>query len=194
MILGLTGGIGSGKSLCSRWFEVRGVPVVDADVIARELLAPQSALLPEIQSALGAELVEHGVLNRVALRAKIFNDDTARLKLNAIMHPAIRAEILRQLETARAQSALVLLSAPLLVENGLAALCDAVMVVDVQESTQIQRTTERDGCDEAQVRAIMASQCTRSKRLSVANFVVNNDGTVEQTHAQLSVFASKALW
>lgn len=193
MILGLTGGIGSGKSLCSRWFEVRGVPVVDADVIARELLAPQSALLPEIQSALGAELVEHGVLNRAALRTKIFNDDTARLKLNAIMHPAIRAEILRQLETARAQSALVLLSAPLLVENGLAALCDAVMVVDVQESTQIQRTTERDGCDEAQVRAIMASQCTRSKRLSVANFVVNNDGTVEQTHAQLSVFASKAL-
>lgn len=194
MILGLTGGIGSGKSLCSRWFETRGVPVVDADVIARELLAPQSALLPEIQSALGAELVEHGVLNRVALRAKIFNDDTARLKLNAIMHPAIRAEILRQLEVARSQSALVLLSVPLLVENGLTALCDAVMVVDVQESTQIQRTTERDGCDEAQVRAIMASQCTRSKRLSVANFVVNNDGTVEQTHAQLSVFASKALW
>ncbi|MDO4435854.1 MAG: dephospho-CoA kinase [Cardiobacteriaceae bacterium] len=195
MILGLTGGIGSGKSLCSRWFEERGVPIVDADVIARALLAPQSALLPLIAESFGAEVLSaDGSLNRVVLRAKIFANEEARLKLNAIMHPAIREEITKQLKMLQEQSALVILSAPLLVENHLAASCHAVLVVDVPEDVQIERTMQRDGCDESQARAIMASQCSRSKRLSMANFVVDNQGTIAETHAQLHCLSKLLAW
>ena len=174
MIIGLTGGIASGKTLCSVWFAARSVAVIDADIIAREVVANGSPLLQELADVFGRDiLTADGDLNRGVLRARAFIDDAARNRLNAIMQPAIRHRLLQQLQAAPPEP-YRLLSAPLLLENGLDALCDLVLVVDVSAATQLSRGSQRDQQRRDAIAAIIAAQISREERLRHANFIVNN--------------------
>ena len=173
-MVGLTGGIGSGKTTVANLFAKHGITLVDADVIARDAVAIGSPGLAAITEHFGPQVLQNdGSLNRAWLRQQIFADAVAKAWLNALLHPLIRQEILQQLS--QAQSPYVLLVAPLLIENGLTALSDQVLVVDVQPETQIRRTSVRDGVPAGQVEAILAAQCSREQRLAVATQLINND-------------------
>lgn len=172
-IIGLTGGIGSGKTTVSDIFESLGVEVVDADIKAREVVGIGSKALNEIHQRYGDQIIEKsGELNRKALREIIFKDETEKAWLNNLMHPLIRESIVNSL--AQAKSEYVILSAPLLFENGLEKLVNSTLVVDVEESVQQERTSKRDGVDKSQVKAIIDSQIDRAKRLSLAHDVIDN--------------------
>lgn len=172
-IIGLTGGIGSGKTTVSDIFESLGVEVVDADIKAREVVGIGSKALNEIHQRYGDQIIEKsGELNRKALREIIFKDETEKAWLNNLMHPLIRESIVNSL--AQAKSEYVILSAPLLFENGLEKLVNSTLVVDVEESVQQERTSKRDGVDKSQVKAIIDSQIDRTKRLSLAHDVIDN--------------------
>jgi dephospho-CoA kinase len=194
-IVGVTGGIGSGKTTVTRLFEQRGVVVVDADVIARHTLERGSQALQAVRQRYGeVALQADGSLNRAWLRAHIFANPTEKQWLNQLTHPLIRAEIIKQLHAAT--SAYVMLSAPLLIENGLHQLCQRVLVVDVDEATQLQRTAERDQVNPQQVQAIMQAQASRQQRLAHATEVLDNSGSsadlppqVEKLHQLYSALA-----
>lgn len=173
-IVGLTGGIGSGKTTVANQFAALGIQLVDADVVAREVVAPGSAALQAICSHFGVEmLLADGNLNRALLREKVFSNPNDKQWLNQLLHPLIRTQMLQQL--AAATSPYVVLVAPLLLENGLQSLVDQVLVVDVSPETQLQRTTERDKVPASQVEAIMASQCTPEQRRAGATQLLDND-------------------
>ncbi len=173
-IVGLTGGIGSGKTTVANQFAALGIQLVDADVVAREVVAPGSAALQAICSHFGVEMVlADGSLNRALLREKVFSNPNDKQWLNQLLHPLIRAQMLQQL--AAATSPYVVLVAPLLLENGLQSLVDQVLVVDVSPQTQLQRTTARDKVPASQVEAIMASQCTPEQRRAGATQLLDND-------------------
>ena len=199
MVIGLTGGIGSGKTTVANLFAKLGVTLVDADVIARGVVAIGSEALQQIVAKFGADaLLSDGKLNRAWLRSRVFADESAKQWLNAVMHPLIRTEIQRQLNTA--QSAYVLLVAPLLIENGLTALTSQVLVVNVSPATQIRRTCARDQVSISQVEAILAAQCSQSQRLAHADQVIDNDsdgidlsGQVAELHAFYLHLASEKL-
>lgn len=183
-VIGLTGGIGSGKSAASDFLAAKGIDIVDADVVAREVVAPGSECLLAIQQHFGDDVVmPDGSLDRKALRHIVFSDEQQKQWLNQLLHPAIRSRILQQLEASR--SAYVVLAAPLLLENGLEQYCDRVLVIDIPESLQIARTVKRDNTDQQQVEAIMASQLSRRQRLQKADDIVLNDGDLEHLHQQL---------
>lgn len=174
-IVGLTGGIGSGKSTVANWFGEQGVTVVDADIIAREVVAVGEPVLDAIAAYFGPEvLAEDGSLNRSELRQRIFDNPAYRHWLEALLHPLIRERMMTACQLA--DSAYCLLVVPLLVENQLTDLCDRVLVVDVTPEQQIARTMQRDQTDEAQVQAIMASQASREQRLAAADDVIDNNG------------------
>lgn len=178
-IVGVTGGIGAGKTTITQHFQRLGADVIDADVIARELVVPGSQVLAQIHAEFGDDmLAANGELNRAALRALIFKDVEAKAKLNAIMHPAVRERL--HLALAATTSAYVILSAPLLLENNLDALCQRVLVIDVPESVQIERTQIRDKVDADQVRAIIAAQISRTERLKRADDIIDNTQGMEQ--------------
>lgn len=173
-VVGLTGGIGSGKTTVANQFAALGIQLVDADVVAREVVAPGSAALQAICSHFGVEmLLADGNLNRALLREKVFSNPNDKQWLNQLLHPLIRTQMLQQL--AAATSPYVVLVAPLLLENGLQSLVDQVLVVDVSPQTQLQRTTERDKVPASQVEAIMASQCTPEQRRAGATQLLDND-------------------
>ena len=180
LIIGLTGGIGSGKTTITNMFIEKNVNVIDADIIAREVVAPSSPALKKISLHFGHEYIQaNGQLNRSLLRRKIFSSESDKLWLNNLLHPLIRAEIVTQ--TKAATSLYCLLVAPLLIENNLLALVDRVLVVDVNETTQPKRTLERDEQSSAkEVQAIMASQISREKRLAAANDIINNETASHQ--------------
>lgn len=191
-VVGLTGGIGSGKSAATAAFEALGIVVVDADVVAREVVLPGTPCLKQIAAHFGdSVLTENGTLNRKALRHIVFSDAREKDWLNALLHPAIRRELLKQL--AQAQSAYVILSAPLLLENGLQQYCDRVVVVDVPESTQRQRVVRRDDSSEEEVNAIMRSQLSRTERLHQADDVIDNAGTLEALRQQVTALHHRYL-
>ena len=173
--VGLTGGIASGKSTVARLFEALGVPVIDTDVLAREVVAPGEPLLGQIAARFGAGvLAEDGSLNRAALRAIVFSDAAARADLEQLTHPAIRARL-------EALSVVLggpyqLLVIPLLVETGRNTPVDRVLVVDCSEALQIRRLQARDGTTLEQARQILAAQATREARLAMANDVIVNEG------------------
>lgn len=194
MIIGLTGGIASGKTLCSDWFAARSVAVIDADVIAREIVAAGSPLLAELADTFGVEiLTANGSLNRPALRARAFANDTARNRLNTIMQPAIRSHLLQQLQTASSHSPYRILSAPLLLENRLDILCDVILVVDVSTAHQLARGSRRDHQKHDAIAAIIAAQIPRAERLRCANYIIDNDGDITETHAQLLILHRQFL-
>ncbi|WP_066800399.1 dephospho-CoA kinase [Moraxella oblonga] len=196
-IIGLTGGIGSGKTAVSNWFATQGIDIVDADVISRTITAKGSPILTELQKAFGADIVVGGELDRVALRGRIFNNPNAVARLNAITHPAIRAGIHKELS--KTKSPYVILSVPLLLESikgedkGLTALCQRILVVDVPVDVQIKRASQRDGQSQQQILDIISRQIDRATRLAYADDVVDNSGDLEALYAQLAILHDKYL-
>lgn len=184
-VVAITGGIGSGKTTIANQFAALGIEVVDADVIAREVVEPGTPALAAIVSHFGSDILNaQGELDRRALRDRIFNHQEEKLWLNALLHPLIRQEMLRQ--CAAASSPYCLLVVPLLVENRLTGLADRVLVIDVDEETQIERTCRRDGVSRAQAQAILASQANRAERLAAADDVLDNQsGTSETIQARI---------
>lgn len=183
-ILGITGGIGSGKSAATQWFESQGITVIDADIVAREVVEPGRPALQAIQHAFGNwVLLEDGNLDRRALREHIFQFPEARQTLEKITHPAIRQSIIQQLQ--QAESPYVILVSPLLFETNQHELTHHTLLVDADEQTQLQRASQRDGQSEEQIRKIIATQMPRAQKQQLANDVVINDGLLEHLHQQL---------
>lgn len=175
--IGLTGGIASGKSTVAQRFIDLGVPVIDADVAARTVVAPGTPGLADVIKRFGPRVVaENGDLDRHALRDLIFSDPGSRRDLEGILHPLIRADMDQSEE--RAVGPYVVMAIPLLVEGGSRDRVDRVLVVDVDEAMQLQRLRARDGCTLEQAQAILASQASRPARLAAADDVVSNTGTV----------------
>ncbi len=176
MIIGVTGGIASGKSTVARAFAVRGIPWVDADDVAREIVAPGQPALAEIAEHFGHDvLAPNGSLDRRKLRELVFADGEARRQLERITHPRIRQRLAAHMKRLQAQGApYVLLVSPLLFESGQDAMVDRCLVIDVPETIQVTRTAARDDVDEAQARAIVAAQMPREERLARADDVIDN--------------------
>ena len=192
-VVGLTGGIGSGKSAAADAFAALGVSVVDTDVIAHELTAAGGAAMPALVAAFGAEVAAvDGALDRARMRRLVFADPAARERLEAILHPLIRA-----LSAERCRLALspyVILAVPLLVESGTyRERCDRIVAVDCPESLQISRVMARNGLAEAEVRAIMVTQASRAERLAVADDVIANDDDLANLEKQVGELHRKYL-
>ncbi len=180
LTVGLTGGVGCGKSTVARRLREHGIPIIDADEITRELAAPGSPLLERIVEAFGSEVLDaSGCLDRRHLRERVFQDPGARRRLEQILHPAVRREIETRIR-ALPPAPYCVVVVPLLVETGMDTLFDRVVVVDCTPELQVQRVCARDGCPEAQVQAIMASQAPRETRLSKATDVIENNGKLAQ--------------
>lgn len=179
MRVGLTGGVASGKSTVSAILADLGAVVVDADLLAREVVAPGTEGLRRVVEEFGADvLAADGSLDRPALGAIVFGDEPARRRLEAIVHPLVRARA-REVERAAPAGAVVVHDIPLLAETGQADRFEAVLVVDVPVETQVARMVERRGMSAEEARARIAAQTTREKRLAVATHVIDNTGTVE---------------
>ena len=180
LVIGLTGGIASGKSLVAERFAALGIPVIDSDALAREVVAPGSEGLEAVIAAFGRECLDaEGALDRARLRQRIFSDDDARRRLEGIVHPRIAASRHTRLETARQVGHPYSVSAiPLLVETGLTTECDRVLVVDAPEAVQVERLLQRDGGDAAEARAILERQSPRWARLQHADDVIDNGDAV----------------
>ncbi|MGE6510276.1 dephospho-CoA kinase [Vreelandella aquamarina] len=177
MIVGLTGGIGSGKSTVARAFGSLGIGWVDADDVAREVVMPGEPALAAISEHFGHDVLHaDGTLNRAALRSIVFNNPAERKWLESVTHPRVRERILVHLERLQRQSPYVLLVSPLLFESGQDKLVDRTVVVDVPVELQLSRTRARDDVSEAQVHAILAAQLPREERLTKANDVIDNSG------------------
>lgn len=174
LIIGLTGGIGCGKSTVSSFFAALNVEIIDADIVARQVVEKGQPALQKIAEHFGNEILTDGVLNRARLREIIFKDNTHREWLNALLHPLIRSSIISALEKARGEY--VLLEAPLLFENGLDILTDYNLVVDLEPTLQIKRACKRDGVTVDSIKAIIAKQIGRRERLQKADFVIDNNG------------------
>ena len=197
LIIGLTGGIGSGKTTISTLFHELGVPVIDADEIARQIVQPGEFALDEIVETFGREyLTDNGTLNRKSLRELIFSDPAAKNTLEAILHPKIRKTILNQIE--KIDAPYVLLSIPLLLERGWKEMVDQVVVVDCPEEQQIERICRRDHLTTNKARAILENQIDRDSRLQAADEIIDNSGNieslskrVEELHQQLLQLAAR---
>lgn len=175
--IGLTGGIGSGKTAAADHFAELGITVVDTDLIARELVEPGQPALAEIAAAFGPGVLDAGGrLNRPALRQRVFRDENARSRLEAILHPRIRETMLQR--GAAASTPYVIFVIPLLFETGQQTLVDRTLVIDVPEDLQRERVTLRDGLKREAVDAILAAQVAREARLNLADDVIRNDATV----------------
>lgn len=198
LAVGITGGIGSGKSAVTERFEQKGIVVVDADLAARIVVEPGGPALQAIAEHFGPGVIrEDGTLDRPALRALVFSDDSERRWLEQLTHPLIGQEIRDQVSAS--DSPYTILSSPLLLETSQRELVDIVVVVDVPEETQLQRTMARDDNDEAQVRRIMAAQMGRDERREQADIVIDNsrslaelDGVVEELHKEFLARAEGA--
>lgn len=187
LVVGMTGGIGSGKTAASDWFAKQGVDVIDADVIAHQIVTKNSPTLQKIADKFGDWVLDKNAeLDRKAMREHVFNHSSALIDLEAITHPAIREQAKQQLE--QANSAYVLLSAPLLLEAseaGLVNLCQRILVIDAPESVQVARASQRDGLSAQKIESIMENQLSREARREQADDMVVNDGTLEALYAKL---------
>lgn len=191
-ILGLTGGIGSGKSAASTWFETQGITVVDADIVAREVVEKGQSALQHIHAAFGDwVLLENGELNRRALREYIFKDPNARQMLEHITHPAIRQSIIHQLQSAT--TPYVVLVSPLLFETNQHELTDHTLLIDATEELQIQRASQRDGQSIEQIHKIIQAQMPRQQKQHLADDIVLNDGHLEHLYHHLKVLHQRYL-
>ncbi|MGW4381303.1 dephospho-CoA kinase [Kitasatospora sp. NPDC004531] len=178
--IGLTGGIGAGKSEVSRQLAALGAVIIDSDVIAREVVAPGTPGLAAVVEEFGPEvLLPDGTLDRPALGRVVFADPDRLAALNAIVHPLVRARS-AELEAAAGPDAIVVHDVPLLAENNLAPLYDLVVVIDVPDAERLRRLTALRGMPEAEARARMAAQATREARLAVADLILDNSGDLAQ--------------
>lgn len=185
--VGLTGGIGSGKSTVARIFEAHGAVVIDADAIARELVEPGEPALAALVAEFGPRILrEDGTLNRGELASLAFSDAQATVRLNSIMHPLIREESERRLAEASSEGIqTVVYDMPLLVETGQRDLVDIVVVVDVPEDLQVERAVALRGLDEQDVRRRIEAQASREERLAIADIVIDNSGSLDDTQGQV---------
>jgi len=199
-IVGLTGGIGSGKSTVTGVFETLGVDIVDADIVAREVVVKGSPALTAIKAYFGDEYITaEGLLNRTLLRERIFSNPEDKAWLNALMHPLINEALHQQI--AATTSPYCILVAPLLLENKLHEKTNTVLVVDVSEEEQIIRTVKRDNNNNEQIKSIIASQMQREERLTFADNILNNTDInltvlkqeIAKLHQQYLLLASKRL-
>ncbi len=185
-IVGLTGGIGSGKSTVAQHFIKLGITCIDADLTAREVVQPGEPALDTISQHFGKTiLLADGSLDRRKLREEIFANPLARQWLNELLHPLIRQRMLQQCQ--QANSSYCILMVPLLFENNLQSLVQRTLVIDVDEATQIRRTMQRDKTTEEQVKAIIAAQCPRQQRLMLADDVIFNSDEVTPLQRQHAV-------
>ena len=183
-IVGLTGGIGSGKSAASAWFEQQEILVVDADIVAREVVEVGQPALIEIQKHFGDWVLdEQGCLNRSALRDYIFKHPEARQQLEAFTHPVIRNSIIQQLN--QALSPYAILASPLLFETDQHLLCQRSLLIDVPVELQLVRASQRDGQSREQIERIIAVQMPRLEKQKRAHDIVDNSGTLEDLYQQL---------
>jgi len=190
--VGVTGGIGSGKTALTDWLSEQGIVIVDADRVARDVVQPGTPALKAIIDAFGEQyLTQDGNLDRAAMRQLVFGDEEKRLLIESITHPQIREALWDQLR--RADSAYVVLSSPLLLESGQSEMVDISVVVDVPEEMQIQRTMTRDANDKALVEKIMAAQMRRQKRLELADIVVDNSGDLSALHDRAALLHETLL-
>jgi dephospho-CoA kinase len=185
IVIGLTGGIGSGKSAVAARFAHHGIVVVDTDAISRELTAPGGAAIAALRAAFGPALIAaDGGLARAQMRARVFADAGERVRLEALLHPLIEAE--SRVRIHAAGSAYVIIDVPLLVETGRwRERCERVCVVDCPPALQIARVIERNGLSVAEVEAILAAQASREQRCALADDIIDNSGTLAALHAQV---------
>lgn len=184
-IVGLTGGIGSGKSTIANLFALLDVPIIDADIVAREVVEKGSPLLTKIVEHFGQHILDkQGNLDRTALRQIVFHSEQEKKWLNQLLHPAIRSEMLRQLEAVSAPY--VLWVVPLLIENKLSELCDRVLVVDVLPDIQLERAIKRDESKAETIQNIIAAQVDRQTRLNYADDVIENNLPLEENAINLA--------
>ena len=202
LIVGLTGGIGSGKTSAAKFFAAEGVAIIDADTIAHELTGAQGAAIPNIKKYFGSNFItEDGKLDRKKMRSRIFSDINSRKKLEGILHPLIQTEVMHHIETTA--SPYIIIVVPLLLETG--DYCETVtriLVVDCNEECQISRAISRGGLNEEEVRTIIATQKSRQKRLNQADDVIVNDTDISslqekvklQHNIYLSLLKKKSIY
>jgi dephospho-CoA kinase len=189
LTVGLTGGIGSGKSAAAQRLAARGAVVVDSDAIAREVVAPGTAGLQAVVEAFGPDILNaHGSLDREQLGARVFADPDARQRLNAIIHPRVRQQTAVRFAAAEAADphAIVVNDVPLLVEGALQSLYEVVVVVDVPVETQVERLVTKRGLSESDARARIAAQASREQRLAAANHVIDNRGSLDDLDREVA--------
>ncbi len=187
--IGLTGGIGSGKTTVSNAFHELGITIVDTDVIAREVVAKDTPCLNALEAHFGTHiLTANNELDRKKLRDIIFSNAEEKRWVEALLHPVIRQQTQREL--AASQSTYTILSSPLLLESPDAALVDRVLVIDIPEEEQVKRTLSRDDVSEKQVKNTMTSQLSRAQRLAKADDILDNSGSIENTHKQVKALDS----
>lgn len=191
-VVGLTGGIGSGKSAVTALFEKHDIDIIDADEVARDVVAIGSEGLAQISAYFGSDiLLESGALDRAAMRERVFNNENEKAWLNELLHPLIRARMLDLIN--ESLSPYCILSVPLLVENKLTSMCQCVVVVDCPEQMQLQRAIQRDGNNEQTIKNIMASQANREERLAAADYVLDNSTTIGSLASQINALHEKLL-
>ena len=192
LVIGLTGGIGSGKTTVTDLFSELGVPIIDADVISRQLLEPGSPLLLCIKEQFGPDILNiKGELNRQQLREIIFNSHTSRSQLDAIMHPAIRTEMHHQAE--QCDSAYCILSIPLLLETRQQNEVDRTLVIQSDKEIRTQRVKIRDKVPETQINSIMASQASDDERLQAADDIISNNSDLKSLKDQVSTLHDRYM-
>ena len=190
--VGITGGIGSGKTALTDWLSTQGIVIVDADLAARVVVEPGQPALAEIAETFGQEyLMPDGQLDRAALRQRVFADENQRKALEVITHPRIRDELARKMS--EATSPYVVLSSPLLLESGQSEMVDVSVVVDVSETLQIERTMARDKNDPQLVEQIMAAQLDRDTRIARSDIVIDNSTSLDALHERAAVLHKTLL-
>lgn len=190
--IGLTGGIGSGKSTVARRFAQLGVPIIDADIIAREVVEPGNPALDEIVAAFGHQVLQaDGTLDRAELRNTVFATQQKRIQLESILHPRIHAQILTQIEQLSAPYCIVAI--PLLAESKRDYPLDRVLVVDISKALQLERTAARDHQPASKINPIIQSQATRERRLKLADDIINNSGPLDDLYSQIDKLHDKYL-
>lgn len=193
-VIGLTGGIGSGKSTVARMFGALGVHWVDADDVARQVVEPGTQALRAIADHFGESILQgNGELDRAALRQKVFEDPEQRRWLEGLLHPIIRQELIRQLSPEDYNLPYVMLVSPLLLETNQHELVERIVVVDVPEETQINRTMARDGNSREQVERILAAQMPRAARREKADAIINNAQPLERVEASVQALHQRFL-
>jgi dephospho-CoA kinase len=192
--IGLTGGIGSGKSTVAAFWVALGADLIDTDALARSLTMPGGAAIPALRQEFGPDALDaNGALDRERMRTLAFTDATAKRRLEGVLHPLIGTEALRLATASR--GAAIVFDVPLLAENSVwRARCDRVAVVDCSEATQIERVVQRSAWDPEQVRRVIAQQTPRAARLAIADAVIDNDGPRTMRQLQIAARALWALW
>ena len=173
VVIGLTGGIGSGKTTVANFFADLGIDIIDADIAARKVVEPKSNALVQISQHFGLQFIKaDGTLNRPLLRSQIFSNDIDKLWLNNLLHPLIRQTMLNEIE--QSQSPYCLLVAPLLIENNLQSLVERILIIDISEEEQVKRAVLRDPSSKEEIMRIISSQISRKERLNYADDIIDN--------------------